>query len=461
MTLVLSSAIFGPAFSDPAVSALLDDAAYFRALLEVEEALSRVQARLGLIPSEASTAITAAATTLELDASVLAAGVLRDGIPMIALVKQLRAAVGSEAAQYVHWGATSQDIMDTATVLCARRVLLHMHWGLGRLFHALAALASAHRGSVMAARTHGQQALPTTFGLKVALWASPLLRQHERLDQLLPRFAVLQLGGAAGTLAALGPRGPALVRELAAELGLGAPDLPWHAQRDRIVELGGWLGLLAGSLGKLAQDVILLCQTEVAEVAEAAPGQRGGSSSMPQKNNPMRSEQILAAARRSGAELVALQQALVQEHERGTHGWQVEWLSLSPLLALAAGALHHAGSLIEELEVDAARMRDNLLAPPAGAFAEAAVGALSAVLERQEAQALVASCAARARAEGRTLVQVLEAELAGHHSIDWAWLAQPENHLGQALAWVDQSVAALRAAGDQIAARAPLAHSAG
>ncbi|HEU4579203.1 MAG TPA: lyase family protein, partial [Polyangiaceae bacterium] len=237
MTLVLSSAIFGPAFSDPAALALLDDAAYFRALLEVEEALARVQARLGMIPSEASTAITAAAATLELDASALAAGVLRDGIPMIALVKQLRAAVGGEAAQYVHWGATSQDIMDSATVLCARRVLQHMQWGLGRLFQELAALASAHRGSVMAARTHGQQALPTTFGLKVALWAAPLLRQQERLRQLLPRFAVLQLGGAAGTLAALGPRGPELVRQLAVELGLGAPELPWHTQRDGVVEL--------------------------------------------------------------------------------------------------------------------------------------------------------------------------------------------------------------------------------
>jgi 3-carboxy-cis,cis-muconate cycloisomerase len=452
MTLVLSSAIFGPAFSDPAAQALLDDAAYFRALLEVEEALSRVQARLGMIPAEASTAITAAAATLELDASALAAGVLRDGIPMIALVKQLRAAVGGEAAPYVHWGATSQDIMDTATVLCARRVLQHMQWGLGRLFHSLAALASAHRGSVMAARTHGQQALPTTFGLKVALWAAPLLRQQERLRQLLPRFAVLQLGGAAGTLAALGARAPQLVRELAAELGLGAPELPWHTQRDGIVELGSWLGLLTGSLGKLAQDVILLCQSEVAELAEAAPGQRGGSSSMPQKNNPMRSEQILAAARRAGAELVALQQALVQEHERGTHGWQVEWLSLSPLLALAAGALHHAGILLEELEVDPARMRANLLAPPAGAFAEAAVGALCSHLPRPEAQARVAACAARARAEGRTLVQVLEAELGPQHAIDWAWLAQPENHLGQALTWVDQSVSALRAAGDQIAA---------
>jgi 3-carboxy-cis,cis-muconate cycloisomerase len=172
---------------------------------------------------------------------------------------------------------------------------------------------------------------------------------------------------------------------------------------------------------------------------------------MPHNNTPMRSEQTLAAARRAGAELVALQLALVQEHERGTHGWQVEWLSLSPLLALAAGALHHTLILLQELEVDAARMRANLLAPPAGAFAEAAVGALSEHLPRPEAQVRVASCAARARAEGRTLVQVLEAELGPHHAIDWAWLAQPENHLGQALAWVDQSVSALRAASAAIA----------
>jgi 3-carboxy-cis,cis-muconate cycloisomerase len=456
VTLVLSSAIFGPAFLDPAVAGLLDDAAYFRALLEVEAALARVQARLGIIPDSAATAIASAAAGLELDAAALGAGVLRDGIPMIALVKQLRAATGGQAAEYVHWGATSQDIMDSATVLCATRVLAHLARTLGAVFQALAQLALTHRESVMAARTHGQQALPTTFGLKVALWASPLLRQYERLQQLWPRFAVVQLGGAAGTLAALGPRAPEVVSGLAAELGLGTPELPWHAQRDRIVELGAWLGLLTGSLGKLAQDVILLCQSEVAELAEALPGQRGGSSSMPQKNNPMRSEQILAAARMSGAQLAALQPALVQEHERGTHGWQLEWLCLSPLLLLSAGALHHANVLLAGLEVDRGRMRANLLAPPAGAFAEAAVGALSAELTRPAAQALVAASAARAGVEGRRLLELLQEQLresAPQNRIDWAWLAQPENHLGQALAWVDQTVLRLQAASAEIAAR--------
>jgi 3-carboxy-cis,cis-muconate cycloisomerase len=456
VTLVLSSAIFGPAFCDPEVQALLDDEAYFRALLEVEAALARVQASVGIIPANAAAAITAAAAGLRLDAPVLAAGVLRDGVPMLALVKQLRSAVADEAAQYVHWGITSQDVMDTATVLCARRVLSHLERGLGALFARLAELAGVHRQSVMAARTHGQQALPTTFGLKLVLWASPLARQHERLLQLLPRFAVVQLGGAAGTLAALGVRAPEVVRGLARELDLGAPPLPWHAQRDCIVELGAWLGLLTGSLGKLAQDVILLCQSEVAELAEAAPGQRGGSSSMPQKNNPMRSEQILAAARMSGAQQAALQQALVQEHERGTHGWQVEWLCLSPLLVLAAGALHHARVLLAELQVDAARMRANLLAPPAAAFAEAAVGALAAELPRPEAQALVAAAAARARAEGRALVQVLReqlAESAPGNQIDWQRLALPESHLGQALTWVDQGRTSLQAASAEITRR--------
>ena len=456
MTLVLSSAIFAPAFCDPQVVPLLDDEAYFRALLQVEVGLARVQARLGIIPTGAAAAIATAAASLKLDAPALAAGVLRDGIPMLALVKQLRAASPEAMAQYVHWGVTSQDVMDTATVLCATRVLTHLERGLAALFQRLAELAGVHRTSVMAARTHGQQALPTTFGLKLALWASPLLRQQERLRQLLPRFAVVQLGGAAGTLAALGARAPEVVTGLARELSLAAPELPWHAQRDRIVELGAWLGLLTGSLGKIAQDVILLCQSELAELAEAVPGQRGGSSSMPQKNNPMRSEQILAAARMSGAQLAALQQALVQEHERGTHGWQVEWLCLSPLLVLAAGALHHARVLLAELQVDAARMRANLLAPPALAFAEAAVGALAAELARPEAQALVAASAARARVEGRTLVQVLReqlAESAPSNQIDWAWLAQPENHLGQALPWVDQTRAALQAASDEVAAR--------
>ncbi|MEY4546126.1 MAG: hypothetical protein RL685_2321 [Pseudomonadota bacterium] len=453
MTLLLSSSIFGPAFHDPVVTGWLDDAAYFRALLDVEVALARAQCRLGIIPGAAAAAIATAAASLQLDVAALSAGVLRDGIPMIALVQQLRAATAAEGAPFVHWGATSQDIMDSATVLCTRRVLQHVQGQLRAVFLVLADLACTHRESVMVARTHGQQALPSTFGLKVAQWAAPLLRQHERLRQLLPRFLVVQLGGAAGTLAALGPRAPEVVRELASELQLGVPPLPWHAQRDSLFELGAWLALLAGSLGKLAQDVILLCQSEVAELAEALPGQRGGSSSMPQKNNPMRSEQILAAARWSGAQLSALQHALVQEHERGTHGWQVEWLCWSPLLALGAGALHNTLQLLGSLQIDAARMRANLLEPPAAALAEAAVGALSVQLPRPEAQALVKTAAARASAESRLLCDVLREDLTGrapHVHIDWQWLAAPEHHLGQALLWTDETERALRAAAAEL-----------
>jgi 3-carboxy-cis,cis-muconate cycloisomerase len=456
MTLVLSSAIFGAAFRDPAVTPLLDDEAYFRALLEAEAALALAQAELDMIPADAAAAIVAATQRLELDAAALEAGVLRDGIPMLALVAQLRAAVGKDAAQYVHWGATSQDIMDTATVLCALRVLAYMESQLGQLFSSLAELAETHRSSLMAARTHGQQALPTTFGLKVVLWAAPLLRQRERLLQLRPRLAVVQLGGAAGTLAALGPRAPELVGAFARLLGLNDPGLPWHAQRDSILELGAWLGSLAGSLGKLAQDVILMCQSEVAELREAPPGQRGGSSSMPQKNNPMRSEQILAAARAAGAQLSALQQAQVQEHERGTHGWQLEWLCLSPLLVLASGALHNARLLLAELQVDHGAMRRNLLAPPVAVLAEAVVGALAAWRPRHEAQAQVKLYAARARLDGCSLVEVAREQMQGllpADAIDWQRLADPEQHLGQALPWVDRGVLALRAAAAEIAAR--------
>jgi 3-carboxy-cis,cis-muconate cycloisomerase len=455
MTLVLSSSIFAPAFVDAEVLRQLDDAAYHRALLEVEAALARAEAGLGVIPSGAAVAISDAARALPFDAAALAAGVLRDGIPIIALVAQLRAAVPVEVRPYVHWGATSQDIMDTATVLCLTRALTLLEQGLGRLLRRLAEIVREHRASVMVARTHGQQALPTTFGLSVALWASPLLRHAERLRELRPRLTVLQLGGAAGTLAALGPPAPAIAAALGAELGLGVPALPWHTQRDSLVEFAGWLCLLLGSLGKLAQDVILLCQSEVGELAEAVPGARGGSSSMPQKNNPMRSEQILAAARAGAAQLSALQHALVQEQQRGTHGWQVEWLCLSPLVLLAGGALQNAQVLARDLEVDSARMRANLLQPPALAFAEAAVGALCAALPRPAAQSLLTSCAGIARAENRALIDVLreQAPPSARNGIDWEALARPENHLGQALRWADETERALLGAADEIDGR--------
>lgn len=448
MTLVLSSQIFGPVFQDPSVALLLSDEAYFRSLLRVEVALARAQESLGIIPGTAAMAIHDAAAALPFDAAALSAGMQRDGVPIIALVSQLRAAVGPAAAPFVHLGATSQDIMDTATVLGITRALEHIERGLLRVMADLVALAHAHRGSVMAARTHAQQALPTSFGLKAALWAAPLLRHHERLSQLRPRLCVVQLGGAAGTLAALGPRAADVVEGLARELGLGAPEVPWHTQRDAFAELGAWLGLLTGSLGKLAQDVILLTQSEVAEVREAVHGERGGSSSMPHKNNPMRSEQILAASRSVAAGSLALQHALVQEHERGTNGWQVEWLTLSPLLMLTAGALRNASLLTSELQVDPERMRQNVMAEHGLVLSEAAVVALSTVMSRQAAQVLVAEVAARALRERRFLVDLLRehlAQAAPESSIDWLELARPENYLGQADALIDRVVDRVRA----------------
>lgn len=453
MTLVLSSRIFGPAFVDADAAALLSDEALFRALLEVERALARGQAALGIIPGAAALAIDAAAAALPFEPEALAAGVLKDGVPIVALVAQLRAALAPEAREYVHFGATSQDIVDTATVLIAGRVLDRLDAALVELCRGLAALCRAHRHSVMAARTHAQQALPTSFGLKVAGWALPLVRHRERLLELRPRFGRLQLGGAAGTLQALGPRALELCERVASELGLGVPELPWHAQRDAVAEVGAWLGLVTGSLGKLAQDVILLCQSEVAELSEAPHGQRGGSSSMPQKNNPMRSEQILAAARGVSAQLSALMGALVQEHERGTHGWQVEWLTLSPMLLLASGACKNALELIRELVVDPPRMRHNLMSGHGLVLAEAAVGVLSdpganTGLTRSAARALVTGCAARAVEQGRPLADLLREAVSARQPdqrVDWEALGRPEQHQGHADALIDRALARLDA----------------
>jgi 3-carboxy-cis,cis-muconate cycloisomerase len=452
VTLILSSQIFGPAFVEPRVAACFSDESYFRALLEVEVALAKAQAELGIIPERAASAIAQAARELPCDATTLealAAGVLRDGVPVVALVARLRGVLAPEHALHVHAGATTQDIVDTATLLLARRALEQLELDLLELLRQLGALARAHRHDVMAARTHAQQAAPTSFGLKVAGWALPLVRHQERLAQLRERLLVVQLGGAAGTLLALGPRALELAAALGRELGLGVPELPWHTQRDNIAELGGWLVLLTGSLGKLAQDVILMCQSEVAELSEAPHGQRGGSSSMPHKNNPMRSEQILAAARSVGAQSGALGHALVQEHERGTHGWQVEWLCLPPMLVLSAGALRNALELTRDLVVRPQRMRENLLAQHGLALAEAAVVALCAELPRPEASALVAAASARALSESCFVIDVLRDALAQKHphaGIDWASLALPQNHLGQAGALIDRALARIDAA---------------
>ena len=322
--------------------------------------------------------------------------------------------------------------MDTACVLQLRPAIQVCRKRIGEIAGHLTALAEKHRSTVLAGRTHSQQALPITFGLKAAGWLAPLLRHVERLAEIEPRLLVVQFGGAAGTLAALGGNGLAVMQALANELNLGAPAMPWHTQRDSFVEFGGWLSMVSGSLAKMAQDVILMAQTEVGEVGESAEEGRGGSSTMPQKSNPITSELIVAAARMNASLLSALHNAQIQEHERGTHGWQVEWLTLPQMVTLTGGALKHAVYLAKNLQVDAAAMLANISRANDVILAEAAVFALAKAMPRAQAEDLVKKACAVAVSENKSLIDIVK-QLAGDSatSIDWQAMAKPDNYLGE------------------------------
>ncbi len=435
------SVLLGPLLTDRETAALLDDRAQLRAMLDFEAALARAEGRCGVIPAEAAERIAAVAATLELDPEALAAGTAKDGIPVPALVAALRAAVGGTAAAYVHWGATSQDVMDTALVLRLRPILDSFDSRLSRLAERLAALAAAERDTVMLARTRAQQATPTSFGLKVAGWLAPLLRHAARLDGLRPRLEVLSFGGAAGNLSALGDRGTAIVAELARELGLPAPAMPWHSQRDGLVELGSWLGLVCGSLGKLAADVLLLCQNEVGELREGAHAgvQGGGSSTMPQKQNPVRAEAVLSLCRHTMGLGGQLQAVAVHQHERDGVAWQSEWLVLPQMIVATGAALTQSLALLDGLEIDRGRMRANIEATNGLALAEAASFALSAHLPRPEAQALVKAACREAQASGRHLMDLLAER--SDAPVDWQALRDPAAQLGSAAAFIHRVLA--------------------
>jgi 3-carboxy-cis,cis-muconate cycloisomerase len=437
------SRLFGPLFSEPAITALFTDDAFIRYLLQVEGTLARVQGDLAIIPAAAAEQIAAATTTLAVDWPALQQATATAGFPIIELVKQLRRAVAPEAGDYVHWGATTQDIMDTALILQLRDALLWLHENLEGVITVLARRAAEHRHTIMAGRTHSQQALPITFGLKVAGWLAPLLRHRQRLHELKPRLLVVQFGGAAGTLAALGEDGPAVQRALAAALDLGQTPSPWHNQRDTLVEFAGWLSLVSGSLGKLAQDIILLAQSEVSEVSESADRARGGSSTMPQKSNPIVSELIVAAARTNAALLGSLHNAQIAEHERATHGWQMEWLALPQMVGLTGVALAKARWLSENLAVDAAQMARNVAASNGLMLAEAVTFALAAHMDRAAAKDLVTQAVQTVLAEGRHLVDVVQGLTDA--PVDWAALRDERNYLGATQQLIDQVLAEVTA----------------
>ncbi len=436
------SQIFGPLFGDDRVDELFSDARYLQTIIEVEVALAKVQGQAGLIPSEAADRIGRRGGSLEADTSRLAAATARDGFPIVELVRQLRAHVGGDAASFVHWGATTQDVIDTALMLRLRKGLAVIAGSLDQVIEQLADLARKHGDTLMVARTHAQQALPTTFGYKVARWLAPLLRHRDRLGELRPRLLVVQLGGAAGTLASFGEKGPEVQQALAAELGLATPLGPWHAQRDALAELAGWLSMVTGGLGKFALDVILMSQTEVGEVHESADGGGGGSSAMPQKRNPIRSEAILAAARQNAVLLGGVHQALVQEHERGTHGWQLEWMTLPPMVGLTSGALKNAACLSAGIQVDEDRMRRNVHRSNGLLMAEAASLWLSEIMPRAEAYATVKKAVASSRETGRHLIDVLEEHVASE--LDWMALRDESSYLGAAKTFTNDIVRAAR-----------------
>ena len=316
-----------------------------------------------MIPKAAAPAIEARCQANLFDFEALARAAALSGNTAIPMVKALTALVGKKdrhAAGYVHWGATSQDAMDTGLVLQLRNAFELIDADLARLADALARLAKKHKRTPMAGRTWLQQALPVTLGLKAAGALSSVERHRARLHELRARVLVIQFGGAAGTLASLGNRGLDIAKALAAELKLGVPDIPWHAHRDRVAEVATTLGLLVGTLGKIARDVSLLMQTEISEAFEpAAPG-RGGSSTLPHKRNPVGCAVVLAAATKVPALVSVMLAAMVQEHERGLGNWHAEWETLPEICMLSAGALEQLTQVIEGLEIDTARMRRNL-----------------------------------------------------------------------------------------------------
>jgi 3-carboxy-cis,cis-muconate cycloisomerase len=426
-------------FVDESITSIFSDVNLMRCMVQAEVALARAEAQLNVIPSPAAEAIAQAASSFQPDWERLQIETERDGVPVTEFVRQLRAHINSDAKHYLHWGATTQDILDTALILQLREALNHLEPNLQALISHLSSLADEHRMTLMAGRTHSQQALPITFGFKVANWLAPLLRHHERLAQLRPRLLVAQLGGAVGTLAALGEMGLQVQKVFAQTLELGVPTLPWHTQRDSLAELANWLSLLTGSLAKMAQDIILMAQSEVGELSESANLTRGGSSTLPQKSNPIVSERIVAAARTNAALLGNLHQSLIQEHERATHGWQMEWLTLPHMLTLTAGALNSANFLAANLVVNKARMAENVAASNGLMLAERLSLALTPALGREHAKRAVREACETALRENRNLVDVLQARTGAN--LDWDALRDERNYLGATQEFIERVLA--------------------
>ncbi len=433
----LDSDIFGGLFGDPVIGDLMSEASFIRAMMTVEGHLAKVQGELGIIPQESASAIFKASSEITIDPSDLGAGTQKDGIPVPAFVGVFRRKMEApEHARYVHWGATSQDIMDTGLILRLREVLDHIDAQCLALLDGFAGQADAHGRLPMAARTRNQVATTTSFGARVASWGSPFLRHVERLAQTRVRLEVVSFAGASGTLAALEGRGLEVADALADSLGLGRQLTPWHSARDTIAEVAHVLAGLAGSLGKFGEDVISLGQSELREVSLSASG---GSSTMPHKSNPVGPETILALSKVAGAQAGLVGAAMIHKGERDGGAWALEWHALPQLLGAVGGALRHSVDLAVEMTPNPERMMASIDATGGLMFAEAATFALAKVMPRPDAQALVKQACGDAVQQGRHLKDVLEPQA----DIDWDAVFAVDQQMGDAARFADRFVSAV------------------
>jgi len=444
---MLSQSLFGQSmFGAEEVERIFADRARVQRMLDFEAALARAEAGARVIPVQVAGPIAEKCRVDFFDLGVLATGARTAGnvaIPLIKQLTQLVAKENAEAGRYVHWGATSQDVIDTALVLQLREALGWIDERAGEVCEEFASLADAHRATVVSGRTWMQHAVPISYGVKVAGWLDAMVRHRARLRETRRRVLVLQFGGAAGTISVLGRKGIEVAEALAGDLRLDLPAAPWHAHRDRVVEVATTLALMIGTLGKIARDVSLQMQTEVGEVSEPAGEGRGGSSTMPQKRNPVGCAMILAAAVRVPGLTSTMLTAMPQEHERGLGGWHAEWETLPEIVRLCAGALRWAVDVIGGLEVDVERMKQNLELTHGLIFAEAVAMKLAEKMGKAAAHELLASASRKAIRERTHLRDVLSADsgLTGHIGPkELAEIFDPVRELGSADEFIDRVI---------------------
>ncbi len=440
----IDSAIFGNLFGTAEMRQVFADETLIQRYLDVEAALARVQARMGIIPKEAAAEITAKASFEHFDFESYKQGVAGVSYPILPLVEGIVAMCKDGLGEYSHWGTTTQDIMDSALSLQIRDALAIIETDLNAVADLLAGLAEEYRDTPVAGRSHLQHALPVTFGYKAAVWLSGIERHRTRLAELKPRATLVQFSGATGTLASLGEDGLKVQDALADELGLGRPEITWHTMRDNVTEIVSWMGLLTGTLGKIGTDVLLMMQTEVGEVFEAFTHGRGASSTMPQKRNPVSCELMIVAARAMRQHVAQMLDGMLQDHERASGAWHLEWLTIPQAFINTSGSLSQARELLDGLEIDTERMRANLDVTNGMIVSEAVMMGLAPHMGRQVAHDVVYDACRVCAQQIKSLYEVMSAmpritKLLSVEEI--REMCDPANYVGLAGEMVDRILA--------------------